>query len=134
MMKTRAFDPIEARWRTDYVVMPDGNVRQLTYNSNYAMTLWSIVNWKLSRFTGLLDIEENEVYEHHIVENEFGVRYVVAWDQENCRFKAKQPIKPKETFHDILKRSYNYPFDDHFVTYVKVIGDIFQNPELLEVE
>ena len=78
-------------------------------------------------------MDNTEVYEHHIVENEFGVRYVVAWDQENCRFNAKQPVKAKDSFQDILKRSYNYPFDDHIVTYVKVIGDVFLNPEMLEV-
>lgn len=129
-MKTRVWDG--ERWRTDYVIMPNGTIRRTFRIDNGVefMDCYEIaerVNWKLSHFTGLCDMENNEVYENHIVENEFGVRYLIAWDQENCRFKAKQPVSGS------LTRSYNYPFDDHVATYVKIIGDIFTTPELLGV-
>ena len=132
-MKTRAFDPIEKRWRTDYVVMPDGTLRQLTYNKNYAAVLGGSVDWKLSRFTGQLDEDDTEIYEHSIVEccimedinSDEGivwgptVRDMVVFDTETGMFR--------------LSKHKGIPLVQHsLVEFMEVVGDVFTTPELLE--
>ena len=57
-MKTRAFDPIEKRWRTDYAIMPDGSIYEIYASEEYVTQLINRVNWKLSRFTGQLDEDD----------------------------------------------------------------------------
>lgn len=131
-MKTRAFDPETKQWRTDYVVTPDGEISMMTAGKDFfidqSINLIRQPDWKLSRFTGLVDLKDTEVYEHHILADENDKKYVVIWDQESCMFKLKQPwIK------NILKRAFYYPLDDHIVTYMTVVGDVFLNSELLEV-
>ena len=130
-MKTRAWDG--ERFRDDYVVMPDGTLRQLTYNKNYAAVLGGSVDWKLSRFTGQLDEDDTEIYEHSIVEccimedinSDEGivwgptVRDVVVFDTETGMFR--------------LSKRKGIPLVQHtLVEFMEVIGNIFQNPELLE--
>ena len=58
VMKTRAFDPIEKRWRTDYAIMPDGSIYEIYASEEYVTQLINRVNWKLSRFTGQLDEDD----------------------------------------------------------------------------
>ena len=130
-MKTRAWDG--ERFRDDYVVMPDGTLRQLTYNKNYAAVLGGSVDWKLSRFTGQLDEDGTEIYENSIVEccimddinMEEGivwgptVRDVVIFDTETGMFR--------------LSKHKDIPLTQHtLVEFIKVIGDIYTTPELLE--
>ena len=130
-MKTRAWDG--ERFRDDYVVMPDGTLRQLTYNKNYAAVLGGSVDWKLSRFTGQLDEDGTEIYENSIVEccimddinMEEGivwgptVRDVVIFDTETGMFR--------------LSKHKGIPLVQHtLVEFIKVIGDIFTTPELPE--
>ena len=132
-MKTRAFDPIEKRWREDYIVSPAGSIFQTTH---YKMDLWELEarpNWKLSRFTGQLDEDGTEIYENSIVEccimddinMEEGivwgptVRDVVIFDTETGMFR--------------LSKHKDIPLTQHtLVEFIKVIGDIFTTPELPE--
>ena len=134
LMKTRAWDG--ERWRTDYVVMPDGSIQRSFKVDNGVefMGFYEIaeqVNWKLSRFTGLLDKNENEIYEGDIV------RVV------DCDMK----INPRDSdtgfgvieWLDVMggwyiDRIHNSLMDINNAYYIEVIGNIFQNPELLEVE
>ena len=130
-MKTRAWDG--ERFRDDYVVMPDGNPRQVTYNSSYAMVFGNPVNWKLSHFTGQLDEDGTEIYEHSIVEccimedinMDEGIvwgptiRDVVIFDTNEGMFR--------------LSRYRGIPLVQHsLIEFVEVVGSIFENPELLE--
>ena len=114
-MKTRAWDG--ERFRDDYVVMPDGTLRQLTYNKNYAAVLGGSVDWKLSRFTGLLDKNGEEIYEGDIIRVE---------ELTSCESGSYW-----KWFTRIVEYKYQYfipeDLDDSYV-----IGNIFQNPELLE--
>ena len=130
-MKTRAWDG--ERFRDDYVVMPDGTLRQLTYNKNYAAVLGGSVDWKLSRFTGQLDEDDTEIYEHSIVEccimedinSDEGivwgptVRDMVVFDTETGMFR--------------LSKHKGIPLVQHsLVEFMEVVGDVFTTPELLE--
>ena len=132
-MKTRAWDG--ERFRDDYVVMPDGTLRQLTYNKNYAAVLGGSVDWKLSRFTGQLDEDDTEIYEHSIVEccimedinSDEGivwgptVRDMVVFDTETGMFR--------------LSKHKGIPLVQHsLVEFMEVVGDVFTTPELLEEE
>lgn len=121
-MKTRAWDG--ERFRDDYVVMPDGSVVVLSLDRTYGDKLKYTVPWTLSRFTGLLDKNGKEIYEGDIVRHPEYYFYdhlmpggieVIEWDGNG--------------FNELLWFGYgNYP--DH----VEVIGNVFQNPELLEVK
>lgn len=137
-MKTRAFDPIEKRWRTDYVVMPDGSIHRSFKVDNGVefMGFYEIaeqVNWKLSRFAGQLDEDDTEIYEHSIVEccimedinSDEGivwgptVRDMVVFDTETGMFR--------------LSKHKGIPLVQHsLVEFMEVVGDVFTTPELLE--
>ena len=132
-MKTRAFDPIEKRWRTDYAIMPDGSIYEIYASEEYVTQLINRVNWKLSRFTGQLDEDGTEIYEHSIVEccimedinMDEGIvwgptiRDVVIFDTNEGMFR--------------LSRYRGIPLVQHsLIEFVEVVGSIFENPELLE--
>ena len=130
VMKTRAFDPIENRWRTDYIVKSDGSV----WNTNLRGDGFNYKqDWKLSRFTGQLDEDGTEIYEHSIVEccimedinMDEGIvwgptiRDVVIFDTNEGMFR--------------LSRYKGIPLVQHsLIEFVEVVGSIFENPELLE--
>jgi hypothetical protein len=136
-MKTRAFDPIENRWRTDYVVTPDGKICMMTAGKDFffdkSIILIPQPDWKLSRFAGQLDEDDTEIYEHSIVEccimedinSDEGivwgptVRDMVVFDTETGMFR--------------LSKHKGIPLVQHsLVEFMEVVGDVFTTPELLE--
>ena len=131
-MKTRAFDPIENRWRTDYMINPKGEIMKCEWITG---TQWKFesVDWKLSRFAGQLDEDDTEIYEHSIVEccimedinSDEGivwgptVRDMVVFDTETGMFR--------------LSKHKGIPLVQHsLVEFMEVVGDVFTTPELLE--
>lgn len=102
---------------------------------NNKMTKWEdirkydlfIVNWpnechpdnrdefKVMQFTGLKDKNGKEMFEGDVVENESGQRFI----QELCCLgdEIKRPNKPRPTRDEEL--------------WYKVIGNIYENPELI---
>lgn len=69
--------------------------------------------------TGLKDINGTEIYERDIVKNEYAETYVVKWLDAGF----------------YLEERYNGDFDYselHFGNNKEVIGNIYENPELLE--
>lgn len=125
-MKTRAFDPVTKQWRTDFIVSPAGSVFQTTH---YKMDLWELEarpNWKLSRFTNWKDTNGNVICQHHIVDSiNSRRRYLIDWDENDGSFVARR-IYSKEEYA-------NYPFVERTARNCTIIGDVFLNPELLEV-
>ena len=127
-MKTRAFDPIEKRWREDYIVSPAGSIFQTTH---YKMDLWELEarpNWKLSRFTGLLDKNGEEIYEGDVV---------IMWYDLIERWSA-----PLLVTFDVLVIEDDFgatwePMcwragDSELSGICEIVGNIHENPELLE--
>lgn len=78
----------------------------------------------VGQFTGVLDKNGKEIYEGDVLE--YGdSRFIVAWDNEhakvNCYF-ADKPIK-----------EYYCPLHDSYIKEsFEIIGNIHENPELLE--
>lgn len=75
--------------------------------------------------TRLVDKEGTEVFEgdilHHQIQTEY--TFIVKYDKDNARW-----------YGDGLSRTYRIDLMKHFMQYYKVIGNIYENPELLEVE
>lgn len=96
----------------------NGNV-DATDLSNIYSTCNGMQNFELMQSTGLKDKNGTEIYEGDIVKNIYDEIYVVKW------FDA--------AFY--LEEKYNGGFDYHelhFEDNKKVIGNIYENPELLE--
>ena len=99
----------------DYTVEGDDNV--------YGDTI-SFENCVLMQSTGLFDVNGKEIYEGDVVEV-FDSRYTVFYDNENASFRLKPRDKRWNT--DYMS---NYAHEASF----EVIGNVYQNKELLEVE
>lgn len=92
---------------------------EVTDHTTFSHSCISMEKFELMQSTGLKDMKDTEIYEGDIVKNEYDEIYVVKW------FDAG--------FH--LEEKYNGGFDYselHFGDNKKVIGNIYENPELLE--
>ena len=73
--------------------------------------------------TGLCDQEGTEVFEgdilHHQIQTEY--TFIVKYDKDKGRW-----------YGDGLSRTYRINITKEFLPYYKVIGNIYENPELLE--
>ena len=132
-MKTRAWDG--KRWRTDYVIMPNGTIRRTFRIDNGVefMDCYEIaerVNWKLSR---LVYTDGSHEY----------------WEGDICKVKGfrvimqdKYPHGPDPIeipFEHVIVVNADNPYRPIFDIGeggpdIEVLGNIFENPELLEVK
>ena len=73
--------------------------------------------------TGLCDKEGTEVFEgdilHHQIQTDY--TFIVKYDKDNTRW-----------YGDGLSRTYRIDITKDFLQYYKVIGNIYENQELLE--
>lgn len=82
-------------------------------------------DYELIRFTGLLDKNGKEIYEGDIVcygpwsDGEGFCRHIVEWNIKDAAFGTYEPRREKEHFPNIDERV------------CEVIGNIYENPELL---
>ena len=80
---------------------------------------------ELMQSTGLCDKEGTEVFEgdilHHQIQTEY--TFIVKYDKDKGCW-----------YGDGLSRTYRIKITKDFLPYYKVIGNIYENPELLEVE
>ena len=80
----------------------------------------------VGQFTGLYDSEGKEIYEGDICEIiDDGAEFRVDWDKNNAKFVCCLANGKKSKF------SFNYK---NARKHLKVIGNIFDNPELLKGE
>lgn len=111
----------------DELIIWNGNVyandsKKLTCNN---LKGWSIDDEYLMQSTGLCDKEGTEVFEgdilHHQIQKEY--TFIVKYDKEKGCW-----------YGDGLSRIYRIKITKEFLPYYKVIGNIYENKDLLEVE
>lgn len=111
----------------DELIIWNGNVyandsKKLTCNN---LKGWSIDDEYLMQSTGLCDKEGTEVFEgdilHHQIQKEY--TFIVKYDKEKGCW-----------YGDGLSRTYRIKIIKEFLPYYKVIDNIYENKDLLEVE
>jgi uncharacterized phage protein (TIGR01671 family) len=78
-------------------------------------------NFTLLQYTGMKDRNGKEIYEGDCIKNSDGLVLSVKWNQKRCCFAASRST------HDGWLNLLEALMDDF-----EVIGNIFENPELLE--
>lgn len=124
--KYRAYDSgsLCRMYQPDEVMVGDGNIWII--DEDDVAGEWIVNNdLNLIQSTGLVDKEDTEVFEgdilHHQIQTEY--TFIVKYDKDKGRW-----------YGDGLSRTYRIDITKDFLQYYKVIGNIYENPELLEVE
>jgi uncharacterized phage protein (TIGR01671 family) len=100
------------------------NLNLVFYKTNDKIIDEGIGDFELMQYTGLKDKNGKEIYEGDIVEiEETGETYIVEFDIK----------KAKYIFRDNCGTGHNFDFNYYGNTF-EVIGNIYENPELLEEE
>lgn len=105
----------------------DGYFGQTEDFGNGEFTIFSGEDEIIQQFTGLKDKNGKEIYEGDIVRwpKMDDIDAIVVWDHKNLSFSFEWPVKDKR------KNSYREPMTNDKPKYF-VIGNIFENPELLK--
>lgn len=124
--KYRAYDggSLNRMYQPDEVMVGNGDIWIIDEDS--VAGEWIVNNdIHLMQSTGLVDKEGTEVFEgdilHHQIQTEY--TFIVKYDKDKGRW-----------YGDGLSRTYRIDITKEFLPYYKVIGNIYENPELLEVE
>lgn len=72
--------------------------------------------YPIMQYTGVRDLQGNEIYEGDIVKNAFGEEYKIIWDEKRCQFIAVTTIEDGSEWYQNVSRS------------LEVIGNIYENP------
>ena len=123
--KFRAWDKVFKEMVQVNALVLDEQVVKVTYkNGNVAKD--DMKEYVLMQSTGLKDKNNQEIFEgdilHHQIQTDY--TFIVKYDKDNGRW-----------YGDGLSRTYRIDIAKRFLPYYyKVIGNIYENPELLEVE
>ena len=124
--KFRAYDSssLTRMYQPDEVMVGNGNIWIIDEDS--VAGDWIVNNdLNLMQSTGLFDKEGTEVFEgdilHHQIQTEY--TFIVKYDKDNGRW-----------YGDGLSRRYRIDITKDFLTYYKVIGNVYENQDILEAE
>lgn len=122
--KYRAYDggSLNRMYQPDEVMVGNGDIWIIDEDS--VAGEWIVNNdIHLMQSTGLVDKEGTEVFEgdilHHQIQTEY--TFIVKYDKDKGRW-----------YGDGISRTYRIDITKEFLPYYKVIGNIYENPELLE--
>ena len=124
--KFRAYDSgsLSHMYQPDEVMVCDGKI--WIQDEDSEANEWIVNNdLNLMQSTGLYDKEGTEVFEgdilHHQIQTEY--TFIVKYDKDKGRW-----------YGDGLSRTYRIDIAKRFLPYYKVIGNIYKNQELVEVD
>lgn len=113
MIYLNGFIPYGDGWRGGN---PDYKFYQLYYGDKGCSSA-DAKDIEIMQYTGLKDKNGKEIYEGDIIESDYGIG-TVEFDQTTCRF------------------TYSFSLDTdalwHYTKSAKVVGNIYENPELIE--
>ena len=122
--KFRAYDggSLSRMYQPEDVMVGNGNI--WINDEDFDAGEWIVNNdLELMQSTGLCDKVGTEVFEgdvlHHQIQTEY--TFIVKYDKDKGRW-----------YGDGLSRTYRIDITKDFLQYYKVIGNIYENPELLE--
>ena len=122
--KFRAYDSgsLSRMYQPDEVMVGDGNIWIIDEDS--VAGEWIVNNdIHLMQSTGLVDKEGTEVFEgdilHHQIQTEY--TFIVKYDKDKGRW-----------YGDGLSRTYRIDITKEFLQYYKIIGNVYENKELLK--
>ncbi|WP_286310894.1 YopX family protein [Romboutsia ilealis] len=134
-IKFRAWDKEDKRMYCDdkVIVTFSGFLEEVYVRRN--STVDELIDYKLMQYSGIKDIEGKEIYEGDIVEfldeevnySHCGVEYDEFINIGKVIFSHDELMG-----WDITNRNMDLEEVWHYREYIKVIGNIYENPELLE--
>lgn len=128
--KFRAYDSgsLSRMYQLDEVMVGNGNIWIIDEDS--VAGEWIVNNdIHLMQSTGLLDKNGKEIFEGDIlgIETDEGILNVnIFWDVKHALFMFESEIHNEKELLAELVEDNTYPFE--------ILGNIYENPELLEVE
>lgn len=142
-IKFRAWDKIEKKMRDiERIVWNKGRIVEICDERGYLVEGKYIKNWELLQFTGLKDISGKEIFAGDIVkhssraytpfENSISV---VEWFSDNfCYIFRKKHTKEYEKDKQVYdtERIANAGGGYGIDFYPEIVGNIFENPEMLK--
>ena len=115
--KFRLWDENAKRW------ISRGESVEMAFSQNFPESISAKAEYYLEQYTGFKDQKGVDIYEGDIIWL-FGIHLEVIWSQDEGKFD----IRNKDF------RAGAFIFDKHTVQHIEVIGNIHENPELLEAK
>ena len=111
-------------------IIVDSEVKEKSTGKNDIESQNDIEEVELMQFTGLKDKKhKKEIYEGDIVRHQNGFLYVVEWDDINACWYLRQPRREDG---NVLEGVYTGGIAGQNIWRCEVIGNIFENPELIK--